>query len=552
MQLANNSEKIVVIGFGWVGQANALALARLGYEVFYYDVLTPHHHYAAQYLALYERLRPLKTPLEKDSPSTWYIVCIGDRVSEEGVQDISLIERALGMLASAKGKVILRSTVLPSQLSNLRFDYYFPEFLHEIKAVEECLNPYYFVLGRREEQLLPNFMKEWEERAPKVFKGTPEEAAHIKYLSNIWNALRIGFVNEFGDSIALPVTAAKRQEIERVLDFVLERKSYLRYGQGFGGHCLPKDLRAYTALKQSERAIPLLRALLESNARHEEIARQYQTLPQWFSFWDYEGGRPRPGTLARWWRKLNNNKTVQRWRHYLQPMRRAAERVLPSKTLPEIKQNWDKWATENAYYYANPDTKSGKLVDEFEVRQTGQEDVHDHVLSDPLLVELLGDLKSKTVLEIGSGVGRMTEYLAQNFGVMYGVDISPVMLEVARRRLLDFPNVTLLENAGQELPVPENQVDLVFSYLTFRHLPSRAVIEAYAREIARVLKSGGVAKIQLRTGPEAYRWRWFHGVSLLAEEARQLFERAGLLVLKIDQENSKSLWVTAKKPERLH
>ncbi|MBI5412989.1 methyltransferase domain-containing protein [Candidatus Peregrinibacteria bacterium] len=541
-------EKIVIVGFGWVGQANALALARMGYEVFYYDVLTPHQHYAAQYFELYERLCPLKTPLEKDSSSTWYIVCIGDRVSEEGIQDISLIERALGMLSEARGKVILRSTVLPPHLSNLHFHYYFPEFLHEIKAVEECLNPYYYVLGAKEEQQLPSFLKEWETRAHKVFKGTPEEASHIKYLSNIWNALRVGFINEFGDSIALPITATRRQEIERVLDFILERKSYLRYGQGFGGHCLPKDLRAYTALKHKDGSVPLLQALLASNARHEEIVKQYQTLPQWFSFWDYQGGRLMSGaTLALWWNKLNTNKVIQRLRHNLQPMRRAAERVLPSKTLLDIKKKWDNLATKNAYYYANPDTKNGRQVDEFEVRQTGKEDVENYILSDSFLLGLLGDLKAKIVLEIGSGVGRMTEYLAKSFGTVYGVDISPVMIEVAKRRLLHLSNIVLFENAGKELPIADNQIDLIFSYLVFRHLPNRAVIEAYVRETARVLKIGGVVKVQLRTGPETYRWRWFHGISFSAEKARQLFEQAGLIVLKIDKENSKSLWIIAKK-----
>ena len=549
MQKTNKKESIVVIGFGWVGQANALALVRMGYEVFYYDVVVPSRHYAKEYGTLYDQIKALDTPLEKDGLSTWYMVCIGDRVSDDGIQDISLIERALAMLESAQGKVILRSTILPHYLKNLRFHYYFPEFLHELKAVDECFTPYYYVLGAYAEQTIPSFFKEWEERAYRIFKGTPEEAAHIKYFSNIWNALRIGFVNEFGDSITTPTSEEKRKEIERVLDFILEQKSYLRYGQGFGGHCLPKDLRAYTRLKNEEqRAVPLLSALQESNARHEEIVRQYQTLPQRFSFWDYQGGQLRPGVaLTLWWKKFNTNKIVKSWRHNLQPIRRAVEYVLPSKTLQETKRAWDSWATKNAYYYANPDTKSGKQVDEFEVRQTGKEDVQSYILSDQLLLKFLGDLKNKTTLEIGSGVGRMTEYLAQNFGTVYGVDISPAMIKAARRRLLNFSNITLLENIGKELPVSDNQIDFVFSYLTFRHLPSKAILEEYVQEIVRVLKIGGVVKVQLRTGPEVYRWRWFHGVSFFAEEARQLFEQAGLKVLKIEEEDAKSLWVIVKK-----
>ena len=104
MQKTNKKESIVVIGFGWVGQANALALVRMGYEVFYYDVVAPSWHYAKEYGTLYDQIKALDTPLEKDGLSTWYMVCIGDRVSDDGIQDISLIERALAMLESAQGK----------------------------------------------------------------------------------------------------------------------------------------------------------------------------------------------------------------------------------------------------------------------------------------------------------------------------------------------------------------------------------------------------------------------------------------------------------------
>ena len=72
---------IVVVGFGWVGQANALALRRMGYQVSYYDVITPRLHYVDKYQSLYQQIQPLTTLLEMDGPFTWYIVCIGDRVS---------------------------------------------------------------------------------------------------------------------------------------------------------------------------------------------------------------------------------------------------------------------------------------------------------------------------------------------------------------------------------------------------------------------------------------------------------------------------------------
>ena len=128
-------EKIVIVGYGWVGQANALALTTMGYPVFYYDVTPPVFRYE-KYRDLYKQIPALNNPLQRDGQNTWYMVSVGDRVKESGEQDISLIKNALNSLKAAKGKVILRSTILPQSLKDLPFDYYLPEFLHENHAAE--------------------------------------------------------------------------------------------------------------------------------------------------------------------------------------------------------------------------------------------------------------------------------------------------------------------------------------------------------------------------------------------------------------------------------
>lgn len=543
-------ESIVVVGFGWVGQANALSLVRMGYEVFYYDVVEPKHHYSDAYYEAYEKIKPLKNLLDVDSPNTWYIVCIGDRVSPEGHQDIGLIERALQSLLPAQGKVILRSTILPHYLGTLRFDLYVPEFLHEVKAVEECLNPFYFVLGRRADSVaMPSFLQAWEQRAYKIFHGTPEEASHLKYLSNIWNAVRIAFVNEFGDSITDPVDEAARKKIESLLDFILERRSYLRYGKTYGGHCLPKDMRAYIAHKTAnQKFVPLLIGAQTANAAHEAAAEKYD-LPQWFSSWE---DRAREATVAssllRWWNVVNSNSYVKHLRRHLQPVRRLVEQLVPDRTLQDSKNSWNAWADKNPFYYSLPDSKSGRNIDEFEIRETGAADYAHLIATDPLLQSLLATAKEKTAIEIGSGVGRMTEFFARDFGRVEAVDISKVMLNVARKRLATFGNITLSENRGNDLPCPDASADFVFSYLVLRHLPSAVLIRDYLREIKRVLKPDGIAKIQLRTGPDVYRWRWFHGVSINPEEAKELARQFGFEVLQIEAENTKSLWLVIKKP----
>ncbi|MDO8592390.1 MAG: methyltransferase domain-containing protein [bacterium] len=546
MPLGEKSEKIVIVGFGWVGQANALALIRMGFEVFYYDVLAPKYHYADKYLGFYEKIKPLDNLLQADSPDTWYVICIGDRVNENGHQDISLIERALELLRPARGNIILRSTVLPKYLKGLPFDIYLPEFLHEINAVEDCLNPFIFALGSWKKIIYPSFIEQWEKRAYKVFKGAPEEASYIKYLSNIWNSLRVAFVNEFGDSISLPQNKERQKKIANIIDFLFDKKSYLRYGQAYGGHCLPKDTQAFLTWKEEAGPSPILRAIHESNILHQQITDAY-ALPQWFSSWDYDNYRRATALITRWWHNFNSLKIIKSTRQILKPAVKLFSLRAANKSLPEIKNNWEKLAKKNPYYYANSETKSRQKVDEFELRQSGENDYLKYISGDDLLHKFLGDFKDKIALDIGVGVGRMTEFFSQDFKIIYGIDISPNMLTIAGKRLSALNNIELAASAGDDIPFSDAEFDLIFSHLTFKHLPNTAITQNYFKEIFRTLKPGGLAKIQLRTGATPHFWQWFYGVSLTPEQALSLADKAGLQIAKTEIENSKSLWVWVKK-----
>lgn len=285
-------ESAVIIGFGWVGQANALALSILGYDTYYFDPASPSHHYS-KYSETYSKLKRLNGPLEADSKDTVYIVCVGDRVNDDGEQDISLIEKALRSLKDADGTIVLRSTVRPDYLKNLDFDIYLPEFLHEKTGVEECIDPHFFVVGKKDSAIpSPSFFEVWAKRSMKSIECTPEEASHIKYLSNIWNSLRIAFVNEFGRSIhAHSSRDGSHSEMEnltkakRVLYFLFGDKPYFQYGRAFTGHCLPKDMRAYIAYGSEHIDPQLLKGVLASNAEQEEFQKIHHELEEWYSPW---------------------------------------------------------------------------------------------------------------------------------------------------------------------------------------------------------------------------------------------------------------------------
>ncbi len=540
---SSKKNKIVILGYGWVGQANALALARMGYEVFYYDVVEPKKHYP-EYAEIYNKILPINSPLEQDGSDTWYLVCVGDKVLEDGKQDISLISKVLEFLKPAKGKVVLRSTVLPQLLKNLEFDLYLPEFLHEIKAVEECLNPFYFVIGTWAPiKRYPSFLNEWRARANKVFEGTPEEASYIKYLSNIWNATRVAFVNEIGDIMFSSLGDIKNAE--KVLDFVLEKKAYFRYGRSFGGHCLPKDIRAFTH-NHLDRNVSLLKATWESNIIHQKVETQQTSLQSWFSFWDYN---PHDATVPRLlpliWKRLNATRTVRSVRSQLKPI---ARHLVHERSLSETKKMWNKMALKNARYFANVNTPSHEHVDEFELEETGKKDYEKYVAGDELLHQKLGNSRDKVMLEIGSGIGRMTKVFVNNFKEVYAIDISDVMISNAKKWLSGLNNITLTVNDGATIPFEDNMFDFVFSTQTFRYIPREEIFQKYFSEICRTLKHGGIAKIELRCGPNvARKWEWSYGIALNQDSSIAIARNANLTVLKYQPERRANAWLWLEK-----
>jgi UDPglucose 6-dehydrogenase len=261
----------------------------LGEEVYYFDPKPPENHYKDSHSEIYRHIKELKHPLEVDSPETYYVVCVGDRVTSDGRQDISLIKQALDSLKNRQGVIVLRSTILPHYLKDLDFDYYVPEFLHEKRAVEESVRPHLFVVSKKpsSNKNPPKFFAKWEKSAYKKFSGYPEEASIIKYLSNIWNSLRIAFINEFGDAIVDPQSKDHVAEIEKIVDFMFGGKSYLRYGRSFTGHCLPKDTLAfYSYFKNTGKNTMLIESAFKTNDVHKDTYNERGFIKEWFSEWE--------------------------------------------------------------------------------------------------------------------------------------------------------------------------------------------------------------------------------------------------------------------------
>ncbi len=120
---------------------------------------------------------------------------------------------------------------------------------------------------------------------------------------------------------------------------------------------------------------------------------------------------------------------------------------------------------------------------------------------------LLGDVRNKTVLDLGCGQGENSIALMAREAYVIGLDISPELIEIARKRRRKsgysaFGSMLLCESA-YETGLPENSVDVIFCIALIHHLE----IPKVQKEMLRILKPGGfvILKEPIRFS-RAYAW----------------------------------------------
>ncbi|MEM1831476.1 MAG: UDP-glucose/GDP-mannose dehydrogenase family protein [Desulfurococcaceae archaeon] len=288
----SGSKKIAIVGAGHVGIAVGMGFVLLGNEVVFVDVnddiikkinasQPPIYEKGLEDLMRNNRgkYRAEKTLDRAIADTDVAFITVNTPSREDGSVDLSYLIEASVEIGKALRNVnrfyvvVVKSTVPPGTTENVvkpileeysgkkAFSDFGlavnPEFLREGTAIKDFLTPDRIVIGvndERSREILEELYSPIP--APKVIVDL-KTAEIIKYVSNAFLATKISFANEIGN-------LCKRLGIDswKVFEGVgLDRRigqHLLKPGLGWGGPCLPKDVRALINIFRQNGEEPLI------------------------------------------------------------------------------------------------------------------------------------------------------------------------------------------------------------------------------------------------------------------------------------------------------
>ena len=326
MTFAHNGAqpKLSVLGTGYLGATHAVAMVELGYDVIGLDVDEAKvARLTAGDVPFFEpglpellrkaldsgRLRFTTSYQEVADFADVHFVCVGTPQRPDGyAADLTYVEAAFSTLApllDRRALVVGKSTVpagtaqrmselvaslAPSDEVEVAWN---PEFLREGFAVEDTLHPDRLVFGVQsaaaEEALRAAF-------APVIASGTPvvvtdfATAELVKVAANSFLATKISFINAMAE--VCEVVHADVTALSEALGYDSRiGKRFLHAGLGFGGGCLPKDIRAFMARAEELGAQDALAFLEEVDAINKRRRARAIDLGRELLDGDYAGKR---------------------------------------------------------------------------------------------------------------------------------------------------------------------------------------------------------------------------------------------------------------------
>lgn len=288
--------KLSVIGTGYLGTTHAACMASLGFEVIGFDT-------EASKIALLSKgkvpfyepeLEELLSDQIKSGRLTFtnnvadlanadvHFICVGTpQIKNGNAADLTYVNSALESIAKyvkPGGLVVGKSTVPVGTATKLRNRLlelnpkadlaWNPEFLREGFAVEDTLRPNRLVVGvvkdSAEEILKEVYATNLKDKTPWVRADLPT-AELVKVAANSFLATKISFINamaEICEAAGGDVTV-----LAKAIGYDPRIGSrFLQAGIGFGGGCLPKDIRAFMARAEELGASQAVEFLKEIDA----------------------------------------------------------------------------------------------------------------------------------------------------------------------------------------------------------------------------------------------------------------------------------------------
>ena len=160
-----------------------------------------------------------------------------------------------------------------------------------------------------------------------------------------------------------------------------------------------------------------------------------------------------------------------------------------SKIALQMKEDWNRRIKHDYRFWMSDGHR-----DDATMWQSGERDL-------AIMLADIPNTESMTILDVGCGVGRLLKPALSRFKKVIGLDISDQAIARARSLLGEAP--TLIVGNGTDLrPLEDSSVDIVMSFAAITSMPTD-VMAAYLREFHRVLKPGGIARLQIYLGNES-------------------------------------------------